>query len=176
MAAARVTLVPRPLVSFLNLTIGLALLALLAPVAEARVYQWQNPASGTVEFSGTPPAWYRSGEGGPRILVYQNGLLLDDTAVAVDPMLGDELREAAFQEFERRQEEEALKRLERAARRERARLAELERAQTEVVSLESGEQRSPLEAAVEEVPENLDAQVVERLKTLLQAWDRQQLE
>ncbi len=163
--------------SHIALTLALAL-GLAAAAAEARVYQWRNPNTGSVELSGTPPAWYRGAGGGPRVLVYQNGMLLDDTAIAVDPALGEELREAAFREYERRQEQEALKRLERTARRERAKQAEAERQAAALAALEvvPEETRSPVEAAVEEVPEILDPQVIDRLKDMLRVWDQQQLE
>ncbi len=153
------------------------LLVLAAGTVDARVYQWRNPTSGSVELSGTPPAWYRGAVGGPRVLVYQNGQLIDDTAFSVEPALGEELREAAFREFERRQEREALKRLERTARRERARREEAERKAADIASLEMvpEETQSPVEAAVEEVPEILDPQVIDRLKSMLRVWDQQQL-
>jgi len=51
--------------------------------AQARMYQWANPGSGTVQLSGSPPPWYRSTVAGPRVLVFDNGQLVDDTAVSV---------------------------------------------------------------------------------------------
>ncbi|MEX2516804.1 MAG: hypothetical protein WD572_07865 [Gammaproteobacteria bacterium] len=63
-----------------TLFITLLLLCQIAPVAAARMYQWQDPDTGTTQLSGTPPAWYRSNAGGPRVFVFEKGQLLDDTA------------------------------------------------------------------------------------------------
>jgi hypothetical protein len=59
----------------------------IMPVA-ARMYQWNDPATGTTQLSGAPPAWYRSGETGPRVFVFERGRLIDDTGVAVDEQRG----------------------------------------------------------------------------------------
>ncbi|MCC6708645.1 MAG: hypothetical protein IT492_13900 [Gammaproteobacteria bacterium] len=67
----------------------------VAPVA-ARMYQWQNPATGTTQMSGTPPAWYRSGDAGPRVYVFENNQLVDDTGIAVSDTQRDALRAAAL--------------------------------------------------------------------------------
>jgi hypothetical protein len=64
--------------------------------AEARLYQWNNPNTGTPQLSGTPPAWYRQGTGGPRITVYDRGRLIDDTSRKVDEAERLRLREEAF--------------------------------------------------------------------------------
>ena len=47
------------------------------------MYQWTDPATGTVQLSGTAPAWYRNMADGPRVFVFDNGELIDDTAVQV---------------------------------------------------------------------------------------------
>ena len=60
-----------------------ALLLILTGAAEARMYQWIDPASGTVQLSGVAPAWYRNVDNGPRVFVFDNGELIDDTAVQV---------------------------------------------------------------------------------------------
>lgn len=67
----------------------------VTPVA-ARMYQWQNPATGTTQMSGAPPAWYRSGEAGPRVYVFENNQLVDDTGIAVSDAQRDALRAAAL--------------------------------------------------------------------------------
>ena len=59
------------------------IVAIVACPAEARMYQWTNAPSGTVQLSGTPPAWYRNGGSGPRIFVFDNGVLVDDTELLV---------------------------------------------------------------------------------------------
>lgn len=74
----------------------LLVLCLLAALpAAARMYQWTNPATGTVQLSGSPPPWYRGGHG-PRVLVFDHGTLIDDTAIGVSYAQREELRGTAF--------------------------------------------------------------------------------
>jgi len=74
----------------------LALGVILTASTEARMYQWTNPESGTVQLAGAPPAWYRSANPGPRVLVFDNGELVDDTAVPVSDEQRVALRSAAL--------------------------------------------------------------------------------
>ncbi len=69
---------------------------LAAAPAAARMYQWRNPATGTTQLSGTPPAWYRGTDAGPRVYVFENNALVDDTGVAVSDAEREALRAAAF--------------------------------------------------------------------------------
>ena len=62
------------------------------------MYQWQSPQSGRVQLSGSVPSWYRANERGPRVLVFENGQLIDDTALPVSEMKRLELRESALAE------------------------------------------------------------------------------
>ncbi len=71
-----------------------ALLAVLP--AQARMYQWVSPNSGRTQISGKPPAWYRSGLTGPRVFVFENGRLVDDTARALSEAERAAMRDAAF--------------------------------------------------------------------------------
>jgi len=72
-----------------------ALLAVALP-AQARMYQWVSPNSGRTQISGKPPAWYRNGESGPRVLVFENGRLVDDTAKPLSEAESAAMRAAAF--------------------------------------------------------------------------------
>ncbi len=63
---------------------------------EARMYQWVEPGVETTQLSGKPPAWYRSGEGGPRVFVFDKGRLIDDTAVEVSDEIRLRMRQEAF--------------------------------------------------------------------------------
>lgn len=74
----------------------LALLALLPPAALARMYQWVDPGTGTVQLSGAPPAWYRGKQAGPRVFVFENGRLVDDTGTRVADDEAQALRAEAF--------------------------------------------------------------------------------
>lgn len=59
-----------------------------------RMYQWTDPATGHTHLSGHAPAWYRNGDG-PRVLVFEGGRLVDDTARRVDQATGERLRAQA---------------------------------------------------------------------------------
>jgi hypothetical protein len=74
----------------------LYILILAALPAQARMYQWVDPGTGTPQLSGKPPAWYRSPAGGARVLVFERGRLIDDTAIAVSEPEREFLRQAAF--------------------------------------------------------------------------------
>lgn len=75
-------------------SIGVVLLS-IAP-ATARLYQWRSAATGSTQLSGLPPAWYRSDEQGPRIFVFENNQLVDDTGIAVSIEQREALRRKAF--------------------------------------------------------------------------------
>ncbi len=63
---------------------------------EARMYQWRDPETGTTQFSGKPPSWYRSAERGPRVIVFDGGKVIDDTAIPLGPSQSRELRKQAM--------------------------------------------------------------------------------
>lgn len=65
-------------------------------VLEARMYQWVEPGVDTTQLSGKPPAWYRSTAGGPRIFVFENGRLIDDTGIEVSDEVRQRMRQEAF--------------------------------------------------------------------------------
>jgi hypothetical protein len=57
-----------------------AVLALAAPAADAQLYRWRDPQSGSVKLSSIPPPWYGRGvSNGPHVEVIMRGR-------AVDPM------------------------------------------------------------------------------------------
>ncbi len=74
----------------------LLLLILITLSAEARMYQWVEPGVETTQLSGKPPHWYRSAEGGPRVFVFDNGRLIDDTNVKVSDEVRQSMRQEAF--------------------------------------------------------------------------------
>jgi len=86
-------------------------------VLEARVYQWTDPNTGTAYLSGEPPGWYRTRQAGPRVLVYEDGKLVDDTEWRTSLEREKVLRAQALKETE------ARKRAEEERRAEAARLA-----------------------------------------------------
>ena len=60
------------------------------------MYQWLDPATGITQLSGKPPPWYRSGEGGPRVFVFEHGRVIDDTGIKVPPSVRRQLRQQAL--------------------------------------------------------------------------------
>jgi hypothetical protein len=64
--------------------------------AEARMYQWTQPNSGHTYLSGKAPSWYRGQTDGPRVLVFENGQIVDDTAARVSETQRVQLRTLAF--------------------------------------------------------------------------------
>ena len=97
----------------------------------------------------------------------------DNTAIALSSSQSEKLREAAFEEFELRRRAEQIKKLERAARREAARRARA--AEDEVAALpeEAKSEEAPASGPVEELPDVLDQGTIDRLKDLIQSWDKQ---
>jgi lipopolysaccharide export LptBFGC system permease protein LptF len=79
----------------------LIFLLLFSSAAEARMYQWVEPGVETTQLSGKPPVWYRSVSGGPRIFVFENGRLIDDTGIEVSDEVRQRLREEAFIQAEK---------------------------------------------------------------------------
>lgn len=149
----------------------IVLLLLVSTAAGARMYQWQDPVSGSVQFSGVPPAWYRSAESGwPRVRVYEGGMLVDDTYIQLSAEDSRSMREQAFKALQEEQQILAIKRLERAARIEESRRQQAERAAAREQA--EAEQTSTDEAPPEVLPESLDPEDVKRLKAIIAEFDR----
>lgn len=87
------------------------LLSTLAVSVQARMYQWNNPDTGTTQLSGTPPPWYRSETGGPRVFVFEKGQLIDDTARRVPEAQRRFLREQAVNQAAADEEQERSREL-----------------------------------------------------------------
>ncbi len=148
--------------------------------AQARMYQWVDAKTGNVRLSGEPPSWYRSGERGPRVLVFEDGRMVDDTAITLPPEQRKAYREAAFLEIDLRREQDAVKKLERAALREARRREEANRQiLSQSNSKPESEEKSPVQnknsqpVALPSSPEELDDSMVNQLKALISNWDRQ---
>lgn len=73
-----------------------ALLLAASSAASARMYQWVDAQTGTVQLSGSPPSWYRGAAPGPRVFVFENGRLIDDTARTLPAEQAALLRATAF--------------------------------------------------------------------------------
>ncbi len=74
----------------------LTVLLYFSNVAAARMYQWVDPDTGTTQLSGKPPSWYRSEETGPRVIVYDNGRVVDDTGINLSAEKAERLRQEAL--------------------------------------------------------------------------------
>ena len=132
------------------------------------MYQWVNAQTGRTQMSGKPPSWYRSDKPGPRIFVFDNGRLIDDTAHAVSFEERANLRATAFA-ISASEEAAALKSAEAKNK-------------TLAVNGKPGEEASknPLErgfedkdAASAKPTESPDATIA-RLKSIISAWEDQQ--
>jgi hypothetical protein len=80
----------------LKKTLLFVLLMLSAQVVSARMYQWVDPDTGTTQLSGKPPSWYRSEETGPRVVVHDNGRIIDDTGISLSVSENERLRQDAL--------------------------------------------------------------------------------
>ena len=135
----------------------------MAPLS-ARMYQWRNPATGTTQLSGTPPAWYRSADPGPRVYVFDNNQLIDDTGIAVSDVQRDALREAAFGAAS-------------------ASIDTPRDARVDAPARTSAKAVSPAPAALDvdaspakSAPEAANADKAATLKALIEAWDQRQVD
>jgi len=161
-----------------KMRLGSCLLLVLGvtSVAQARMYQWVNPDQKNIQLSGIPPAWYRSGTVGPRVRVFNQGNLIDDTSIALPPTQREELRNAAFEEFQQRQQAEALRRLELAARRKALREKE-DKLRLDRIAAENAQQQAQQQQAQNQndgTDSNaVDAGMIDKLKSLVGQFDRQ---
>ena len=124
-----------------------------------------------MQFSGEPPAWYRSPGSGPRVRVYDGGTLVDDTQIRLSVEDDKSMRETAFRALQEEQQLEAIKRLERTARREESRRQQEER-DAERAQTKTAEVSDTTESPPEVLPESLDPEMVERLKSIIADYDR----
>lgn len=158
------------IISLMLLFVGMSL------ASQARMYQWVNPGTRGVQLSGIPPAWYRSEAGGPRVRVFEQGNLIDDTAIALPASQREDLREAAFAELQRRQEAEALRKLELVARRRNVKEKEdkirAERLAAEQAR-EQSQKRQEKDKADAAAAETVDAAMIDKLKALIGQFDIQ---
>lgn len=146
--------------------------------AAARMYQWLDSATGTVRLSGDPPPWYRGGQLGPRTLVFENGRIIDDTAIALPREEREALRESAFEEVDFRREQDAVRKLERAALREQrrqqeAQAAELERLRSQLQEAAQSGTGGQKQQAAADADQGFDAEMIDRLKSIISEWDKQ---
>ena len=155
----------------MNKVLLFTLLFCLSLPAAARMYQWIDPESGTTQLSGKPPVWYRSGEGGPRVVVFEQGQVVDDTGIEVSEPERQRLRQRALVGAEDDRQQARRKLLE--AKRLKA-LSEKERQ-------EEREEVAPPEEVAEFVPEPeteddntgaAEQRTAEAMRELIREWER----
>jgi len=144
--------------------------------AHARVYQWVDPASTITQFSGKPPVWYRGMEGGPRVIVFENNRIIDDTNIRVSDVEQGRLRRLAFLQAET-DRETAKEKLLQAKRLEAiSEQTQGGKQQSSTETQSSAEQASESAAPVNtpEPPATAvtDAVVVDRMRMLIQEWEK----
>lgn len=153
------------------------LFAYAAGCAAARVYQWVDPASGSIHMSAAPPPWYRSPRPGPRVQVLDDGRVVDDTGIKLSPAIDAALRRYAERKFETQREAEALARVRAATEQREARAAAKKRAER---LAEEARTREVAKASAAQAPgpptageaAKLSPAAVEHLKALLEEYDR----
>ena len=152
-----------------KLAMTVALLALAAP-ATARMYQWVDPITHTTQLSGRPPMWYRSGTAGPRVFVFDNGQVIDETGRALSSDRAQTLRDAALRSVN--QEQTTVARERELAALRKAEPAANEKEPSTPQADQTDAQNS--DAAADAAPTPPADDSVAQLKAIIDAWDQQQ--
>lgn len=148
----------------------LILLLCCSTQAAARMYQWTDPESGITQLSGKPPPWYRSGEAGPRVFVFERGRVIDDTAVHVSNSERERLRRQALLDAASDTEQARSQLLE--ARRLQAAMERDQRDQPQPVESTPEEAGTPSpESAAEETPQR-QVPTEQAMKALIDQWEK----
>ena len=150
------------------------IVAAFCSTADARMYQWNDPDTGTPQLSGKPPYWYRGSEQGPRIYVIENGQVVDDTAVEKPESEKQRLREEAFT------------RAEQDASRAQRKLEQAEHLKSEAARKQSQAETARAELlpdnnAVPDQPELQDTEAdkgpsEEEMRALIEQWEQMRSE
>lgn len=139
--------------------------------ALARMYQWVEPDTHSTQLSGKPPAWYRSADGGPRVFVFENGRVIDDTGINVSVSERQRLRQQAFLNAEKdksiakeklMQAERLKATLQQNMLTEEARQEEVQVVPVEPITDPEPEQTTPVQASTE----------IEDARALIAEWER----
>ena len=151
-------------------TVMLLSALLFCAAAQARMYQWINPNTRSVQLSGEAPAWYRNTAEEdlqqPRVFVFENGKLVDDTAVPVSTHDRARLRRSAFGSA--------------GARTVEPQRSDIFQQLKETVILDEGNnpETAPVTFSEEPLIPAADSprieQSIEELKAVIKAWDAQQ--
>ena len=162
---------------FSGLTMIRIILTLIITVfcasVNARMYQWVDPESGTTQLSGKPPAWYRSG-GGPRVFVFENGEIVDDTGVTVSEAERNRLRQQAFLQAEEDKSAAKDKLLE--AKKLEAALGVDQKEEEAVAKAEAQQLQPAQKAPVKEVTQQSEQDTINHMRALIEEWEARRTE
>lgn len=152
----------------------LIVLAFTILSAHARMYQWIDPASKITQLSGKPPVWYRSKKGGPRIIVFENNRIVDDTNIRVSDVEQERLRRQAFLETETNREaakEKLLQAKRLEAISERMGGGKDQTKATPLTPTVQANNTEPQSSTTSPPAAVTDAAVVNRMRLLIQQWE-----
>jgi hypothetical protein len=148
----------------------------------ARMYQWIEADTGSTQLSGKPPVWYRSASGGPRVFVFNNGRLIDDTAIDVDEEVREQLRQRAFvlvEEDRQQAKEKIIRSQELKQKYVKEKPKKAKNAREEIVS----EEEPPIELVLDEAAleddqneESSAEDTVNELRQMISDWEKTQTE
>ncbi len=140
--------------------------------ADARMYQWNDTDTGTTQFSGKPPTWYRTDERGPRTFVFESGQLVDDTGIKVSAEHQELLRQRSYDIANEESIRDKAKSI--LAKRDRRVVSEdealEESAADELAASEKTEDEIPDDPA-EKSMEDLSGLELEEMKKLILDWE-----
>ena len=154
-------------------------MAIISLPTEARMYQWVDSETGTTQLSGKPPAWYRSGQTGPRIFVFERGQLVDDTGIKVSEEQRGLLRQRSFdianEESIREKAKSILsKQNNRVASDDAEPEAKSEESKTEKVAEVEEVADAGATESDSDTPEDLSGLSVEDMRQLILDWEEAQ--
>lgn len=159
----------------------LAIVLLFSEGVYARMYQWTEADTGSTQLSGKPPMWYRSASSGPRVFVFDNGRLIDDTGIEVDDEVRQQLRQRAFvlvEEDQQKAKDKLTKSLEL-----KQKFVEDKPKKTELEDFEDSPQQIPVDEELIVDENNTDDQdaagtedTVDDLRKLITEWENAQTE
>lgn len=138
--------------------------------AEARMYQWVDPDNGVTQLSGKPPVWYRSREGGPRVFVFENGKIIDDTGRSVSETKRESLRQQALLKAED-DKELARKKLLDAKRLQAMLNPSTDKEQDAIVEDKPEPEKNTKKQ--KQPPPATEQETVDKMKALIQEWESQ---
>jgi len=168
------------IVPIMSITFGLLLV--LSQDVFARMYQWTEAGTGSTQLSGKPPMWYRSATSGPRVFVFDNGRLIDDTSVEVDEEVRQQLRQRAFalvEEDQQKAKDKLAKSLELKEKydEDKSQRSELNSSEEEHQEAVVEEERYVDEGPIDDLPDDADSEnTVENLRKLITEWENAQTE